>query len=720
MPSVTYQLFERAMAERKQIICTYEGSHREICPYILGHRNNNEVSLTYQFAGTSSQGMQVKGEWKCLYLSKVESPTLRDGPWHGQSDHSQNQTCVPDVDLDVNPNSPYTPKRQLGAAPWAAATSTPRSSSKTDMSGGGREDRASRDAWIRALQWTSTIAANPTSLLADKIDEFAPAHTEDTAFFSGPRRVRFSELVAEVNRYSRWALEHLVKGDVVCLIMPNRPEYVVIWLGITRVGGIVALINTNLTGASLAHAIVTASPKLVIVAQELRQKVRDAIPEPGSFETWTHNPSANELARYSGAVLSASERRQVTIHDAALLIYTSGTTGLPKAAKVTHYRILQWSLWFAGLGGFQANDRMYNCLPLYHSVGGIVAVCSVLIAGGSVVIADKFSARRFWPDVVHFECTLFQYIGELCRYLVNAPPVPEERRHALRLACGNGLRADVWAKFKERFAIPHIIEFYAASEGTFSLFNIEDEPGAIGHVPAFLAPRFPAAIVRYDEEREQPYRDENGRCVRCAAGETGEALGRISSNGNNPETRFEGYVNASDTEQKILRSVFEEGDAWYRTGDLMRMDPRGFIYFVDRIGDTFRWKGENVSTVEVAEVLSSCPGVLDVVVYGVALPGADGRVGMAAIMADATFDLRALRSLAKERLPAYARPLFVRLCSAIDITETFKPKKQALVSEGFNPQATVDPIYVEDGATDAYLPLNEAVYRKIERGELRL
>jgi fatty-acyl-CoA synthase len=580
-------------------------------------------------------------------------------------------------------------------------------------------NRSSRGAWIRALEATSAIAPNPTRLLADVIGERTAANGDAPALLSEMRSLTYAELDHRINRCSRWAREHIAPGDVVCLIMPNRPDYVAIWLGITRVGGVVALVNTGLVGGSLAHAIATASPKDVIVAGELAGSLRDAAPPPTSFRSWTDIQFVNELAQYSGAPLSPSERPLITIHDTALLIYTSGTTGLPKAAKITHHRILQWSLWFAGLGDLKASDRMYNCLPLYHSVGGIVAVCSLLAVGGSVVIADKFSVSRFWADVVRWDCTLFQYIGELCRYLVNAPPSPEERGHHLRLACGNGLRADIWSKFKERFAIPQIIEFYAASEGTFSLFNIEDEPGAIGHVPAFLAPRFPAVIVRYDAEREQPYRDQSGRCVRCASNESGEALGRISGNADSPETRFDGYVNAAETQRKILRDVFGDGDAWYRTGDLMRMDERGFIYFVDRIGDTFRWKGENVSTLEVAAALSSCPGVLDLVVYGVAVPGTDGRAGMAAVTADATFDLLAFHSVAKERLPFYARPLFVRLCSAIDVTETFKPKKQALVSEGFNPQATSDPIYVEDRATDAYVPLNEAIYRRIASGELR-
>ncbi|MBV8849672.1 MAG: long-chain-acyl-CoA synthetase [Methylobacteriaceae bacterium] len=578
---------------------------------------------------------------------------------------------------------------------------------------------SSRDAWIRALQATSTISANPLRLLGDVLEEKAGVRGDAPALLSETRSLTYSELAELTNRYSRWALDRLRKGEVVCLMMPNRPEYIAVWLGITRVGGVVALINTNLAGSALAHAIAAASPKHVIVTAELAETLRQAVPDGSSVEVWAHDQSGSALAQYSSAPLSTSERRAVTISDTALLIYTSGTTGLPKAAKVTHHRILQWSFWFAGLGDFRADDRMYNCLPMYHSIGGVVAIGSVLVGGGSVFVAEKFSVSRFWPEIVEYKCTLFQYIGELCRYLVNASSCPEEREHRLRLACGNGLRADIWTKFKERFAIPEIIEFYAASEGTFSLFNIEDEPGAIGHVPAFLAPRFPAIIVRYDAEQEQPYRNARGHCVACAANEIGEALGRISVKSDNPETRFEGYVSVAETERKILRDVFEDGDAWYRTGDLMRKDERGFIYFVDRIGDTFRWKGENVSTLQVADVLSACPGVAEVVVYGVSVPGTDGRAGMAAVTAEAGFDLQALHSLARERLPSYARPLFVRLSSSTDLTETFKPKKQALLEEAFDPRATRDPIYVEDRTADAYVPLDEKAYDQIRNGKFR-
>jgi fatty-acyl-CoA synthase len=268
---------------------------------------------------------------------------------------------------------------------------------------------------------------------------------------------------------------------------------------------------------------------------------------------------------------------------------------------------------------------MYNCLPMYHSVGGVVATGAVLVAGGAVVIRERFSASRFWDEIARWDCTLFQYIGELCRYLAAAPPHPSETGHRLRLACGNGLRGDIWEAFQQRFNIPRILEFYAATEGSFSLYNCEGKPGAIGRLPPYLAHRFPVAIVRSDLDTGDVVRGPDGRCLRCAPDEVGEAIGRLSEAGSGTGGRFEGYTDPGATDKKILRNVFAEGDAWYRSGDLMRKDRAGYVYFADRIGDTFRWKGENISTNEVEEIVAHCPDVTDAVVYGVPIPDADGR-----------------------------------------------------------------------------------------------
>jgi fatty-acyl-CoA synthase len=381
---------------------------------------------------------------------------------------------------------------------------------------------------------------------------------------------------------------------------------------------------------------------------------------------------------------------------------------------------MQWTQWFAGLIDTQPSDRMYNCLPMYHSVGGVVATGAALVNGGSVVIRERFSASRFWDDIADWDCTLFQYIGELCRYLLNSPEHPRETSHKLRLCCGNGLRSDIWKPFQTRFHIPRILEFYAATEGSFSLFNCEGKPGAVGRIPAFLAHRFPVALVKFDITAGEPLRGEDGFCIRCDPDEPGEAIGQLPSDRAALRGQFEGYTDPTASEQKVLRNVFASGDAWYRTGDLMRRDRAGYYYFVDRIGDTFRWKGENVSTTEIAEIVAAGPGVVEAVVYGVAIPGADGRAGMAAIVTGEGFDLARLHARLAARLPDYARPAFLRIRDAIDTTGTFKPQKQTLVRESFDPAATTDALYFNDRVAGAFVPLDAALFGRIQNGDVRL
>jgi len=363
---------------------------------------------------------------------------------------------------------------------------------------------------------------------------------------------------------------------------------------------------------------------------------------------------------------------------------------------------------------------MYDCLPLYHTAGGLCATGALLIRGGSVVIRDRFSAREFWDDVVRWDCTLFQYIGEFCRYLLNAPPRPIEREHRLRLACGNGLRVEIWRQFKERFRIPHILEFYGATEGNVFLFNFDGKEGAVGRLPWWLAHRFPTRLVRFDEARQEPLRDANGFCVECKPGEIGEVIGRVLNDPSKPGARFDGYASGSDSDRKILRDALKKGDTWFRTGDLMRKDEDGYFYFVDRIGDTFRWKGENVSTTEVEHVLAEYNGVRAANVYGVAVPGREGRAGMAAIVADETLDLDRLNRHLADHLPEYARPVFLRIRGDIDVTATFKQTKLDLVKDGFAPGRGSDPIYFNDPQKKAFVPLDEALYAAIEAGKIRL
>ena len=587
-------------------------------------------------------------------------------------------------------------------------------------------------SWLKAIELTSRIEANPDRLFADVVEDWAARQPERPGLISDTETFSYRTLTERVNRYARWALSAGIKpGDTVCLFMPGRPDYVAAWLGITKVGGVAALINTKLVGPSLSHCINVAAADHVILAHDLAAVFETAASQlKRAPKIWLHGNNAGEpgtdpafidavLERLDGGPLTPAERRGVTINDRALLIYTSGTTGLPKAASISHRRILNWGGWFAGLTDASPEDRLFDCLPLFHSVGGIVAPCSMLTAGASVVLSEKFSVGNFWHDIVRWDCTLFQYIGELCRYLLKAPPSEFETRHRLRLACGNGLRGDIWEAFQARFSIPQILEFYAATEGNFSLYNVEGKPGAIGRIPPLLAHRFPAAIIRLDPEHGLPVRSADGLCVACARGEVGEAIGRIGT-ADGGGGRFEGYTNAAETEKKILRDVLVKGDAWFRTGDLMTLDESGYFHFVDRVGDTFRWKGENVATSEVNEAVVDCPGIVEATTYGVEVPGADGRAGMAAIVIDDRFDIGKFGDHLARRLPAYACPLFIRICTTLDNTETFKQKKQALIGEGFDPQRVKDQIFFRDPASGAYRPIDAAGYARIVDGSVRL
>jgi fatty-acyl-CoA synthase len=586
-----------------------------------------------------------------------------------------------------------------------------------------------RKAWVRALENTAQIGKNPGVTLPDTIDALADRFAAAPALLSERQKLTYGELAERSRQYSFWALKQgLSFGEVVCLLMPNCPDYLAIWLGITRVGGIVSLLNTNLVGDALLHAIGVVAPVHVIVDAQFAEIIDGVAARlPQNVRVWIYGESAGSFARIDEQLessvsldLTGAEYRCPTIFDRALYIYTSGTTGLPKAAKVSHFRLLQWSHWFAGMMDTRADDRMYNCLPMYHSVGGVVAIGSTLLNGGAVVLRERFSASRFWDEVVDSECTIFQYIGELCRYLVNTKLHPKEREHHLRLACGNGLSAEVWREFQGRFQIPKILEFYAATEGNLSLYNCEGRVGSIGRIPSFLGQRFSTALVQFDVERGEPVRNEAGLCIRCSTDQVGEAIGKIPQDEKSAAGRFEGYTDEAASEAKVLRNVFAPGDAWFRTGDLLRRDKEGFFYFVDRVGDTFRWKGENVSTTEVAATICASPHVLEAVVYGVTIPGTEGRAGMAAIVPGENFDLPGFRDYLGEHLPEYARPLFLRILATIDLTGTFKWKKQDLCRESYDPGAVMDTIYFNDPTRQAFVKVDAAVYESIRSGKLRI
>jgi len=577
---------------------------------------------------------------------------------------------------------------------------------------------------------------NVGELLEDRAEEFA-----DRPFLIfEDRHLCYADHNAAANRVAHWAHDQgLRRGDVVALLMENRPEYLATWMGLAKLGVKTALINTNLTGRTLRHALATAEARHLVLGAECIDRYGTTADDlERMLEVWVqgepdHDPGDTErfgrdlgaaLAGYPTANPPTPWRDGLRSGDDLLYIYTSGTTGPPKAARFSHLRFISTGDLGAWAQDLTTLDVHYCALPLYHTAGGVMQLGAAMFAGAGFALRRRFSASAFWDDVRRHDATAFQYIGEFCRYLVNQPERPDDREHGIRAAVGNGLRPDIWATFRDRFAIPRILEFYGATEGNVAFMNFENKEGSVGRYPSAILRRLMsnAKLVRFDVETGSHVRGPDGFCIECDPDEPGELLGRIPE-GEKSSGRFEGYTSKQATDQKVLRDVFAEGDAWYRTGDLLRRDAEGFYYFVDRIGDTFRWKGENVSTQEVAELLSGFPGLDLINVYGVEVPGADGRAGMMAFVprdGAPSFNGRAFHAFVMERLASYAAPLFVRVLESPELTGTFKLRKVTLQQEGFDPTRIADPVFVRDDEARAYVPLTPARHRAIEHGELRL
>ena len=506
-------------------------------------------------------------------------------------------------------------------------------------------------------------------------------------------------------RVAQWALDSgLRRRDVVGLLMDNRPEFIALWLGLAKVGVVAALVNTGLRGKALAHCLRSCDAAAFVVGAECMDAFRAVRGElPPDVPVWVHDERANSggggggggngsssgnsgvsraslsevaapispsgahphpptsatldlataLASYSDSVVAS---RDFTVHRAGLdssdllfLIFTSGTTGFPKAARIKHIRFQLTAAAFVNFFGLTSRDRFYCCLPLYHSAGGMIGVSCSWHLGATLVLRRKFSARSFFSDCAAERCTVAQYIGQLARYLLATPPSPHDRAHRVRMLLGNGMAAECWEPIRSRFGVGRIAEFYASTEGNANLVNHLNLPGVIGWIPPLARLLYPVRIVRFDPASERPLRDPlTGRCSECGPDEAGELLSRVDN--ADPLRRFDGYTSARASDEKVLRHVFRPGDSWFRSGDLVRADRAGLIRFVDRVGDTFRWKGENVATTEVAAVLAAfqprqtsghalaaataaAPVALrEANCYGVFVPGNEGRAGMASIV----------------------------------------------------------------------------------------
>ncbi|KAG0185460.1 hypothetical protein DFQ28_009287 [Apophysomyces sp. BC1034] len=545
------------------------------------------------------------------------------------------------------------------------------------------------------------------------------------------KQYTFRQLEKASNRLAHWLLsQHVKKTDIVCMMLQNHPTFYVLLLAILKIGAVPALINTNLSDDSLLHCIKIANARTFIfdpVYEQQVSTVNTALDDLG-ISLYAYGEATEDhdlpplgiaptitpsfLASYSDKDTSEEYIKGITISDPAMLIYTSGTTGMPKAAISQHARVSMGMMMFSGVATVKPDDRVYCVLPLYHSSGIIVSTLVTLQAGGSIVLGRKFSARRFWDDCVQHQVTVFTYIGEFCRYLLGQPTHPQERNHRVRLVYGNGMRPDVWNRFRDRFGIPQICEFYAATEGDFGA-------GAVGHRGyIFRAMRPELRLIKIDPVTEEPLRTKNGLCVECKFGEQGELV--VFMDKESP-LQFSGYYkNKSATQKKIMTDVLEKGDAYFRSGDLLKLDQDGFYFFGDRVGDTFRWKSENVATTEVAQVIGVYPGIAEANVYGTLVPHHDGRAGMAAIVLQqgTKIDFKALYQYLRKKLPRYAIPIFVRFVPAMELTGTFKHQKVEFRNQGINLSKIPDTVYWLRGET--YEQFTPEDYARLEAGGIKL
>lgn len=576
---------------------------------------------------------------------------------------------------------------------------------------------------------------NPFYRLEERALSSSPAvHGREFLVYQG-QSWSYKAAYEVVLKYATWLSErhNVRRAEIVAMDFTNKPEFLWVWLGLWALGATPAFINYNLEGERLVYCVDASTANLMLVDEEVKKVLDDPetlqkLENGGKRRVVVFDAHLTAGVATWRAIRPPDEARNtVLLPDPAMLIYTSGTTGMPKAAVVSWHKINYGAGFATRWMRLKPSDRFYTSMPLYHGSAAILGVNTALNAGCTLVLGHKFSIRRTLPELRETKSTIFQYVGETCRYLLTAPPSPDDKNHSIRIAFGNGLRPDVWKEFKDRFGIPAIAEFYASTEGTSGSWHFQTGEfgiGAVGKNGTFtnLALGRGTKIVKLDYDTELPCRDpQTGFMIECAPGEPGEVMWRLDA--ANIKSKFQGYFgNEKATNAKVLRDCFAKGDAWFRTGDVQRRDPDGLWYFMDRIGDTFRWKSENVSTAEVAGVLGSHPGIGECAVYGVPLPDHEGKAGCAAIVLKPTWDAdRVLRGLEEtvKALPKYARPVFVRVVPQLEKTGNNKIVKRALQEEGVADGA-VENVWWCPKPGDGYVRFGKEDWNALRRGGVKL
>lgn len=545
--------------------------------------------------------------------------------------------------------------------------------------------------------------------------ERAERHADNLFLKFEDREITYRETNETVNRYAAvLAARGVGQGDVVGIMLRNSPEPVMLMLAAVKCGAISGMLNYNQRGDVLSHSLGLLSAKVLIADPDFVEPIKESGADTDGLVTLDEFQRLAETAPTANPASASA----VLAKDKAFYIFTSGTTGMPKASVMTHYRWLRALAGFGGLGmRLNSSDTLYCCLPLYHNNALTVALSSVLSSGATLALGKSFSASKFWDDVIRYDATAFVYIGEICAYLLNQPEKDTDRKHKVRVICGNGLRPAIWDEFTQRFGIERVCEFYSASEGNTAFVNFFNLDKTTGICPT------PVAFVEYDPDSGDPVRDDSGRVKKVPNGEPGLLLSKVSN-----FQPFDGYTDEEESEKKLVRDAFKKGDVWFNTGDLMRSQGFGHAAFTDRLGDTFRWKGENVATTEVEAAISADSQVEECTVFGVEVEGAGGRAGMAAIeLKDGQdFDGKALAKAAYDKLPGYAVPLFVRVVEELAHTSTFKSQKGDLRKEGYGGNSgegdeeadeIEDPIYVLSGREEGYVEFYDDYLEEVAAGK---
>uniref|UniRef100_F6U4H3 Very long-chain fatty acid transport protein n=1 Tax=Ciona intestinalis TaxID=7719 RepID=F6U4H3_CIOIN len=591
------------------------------------------------------------------------------------------------------------------------------------------EDFAFLSKLIRGLRLLSFYRKNNIAV-CDRLAEVAKATPDHPFLVYEDDKFSYMQMHKWVNKCGRTFRSMGVQPkDKVGLMMMNEPAFIAVWLGCNRIGAICSFLNFNLRSKSLMHCIDLSDTKIIIAGSdaailEALNEVESELKERG-IEVYVYGEiyKSNGLFNILFADKEISDdiprswREDVTSADVIGYIFTSGTTGFPKAVNMDNRKFFAGAV-LLSFANPSPSDVIYTSLPLYHSSGLCIGVTGAIVHGCTCVLRKKFSASKFWPDCCKYNVTIVQYIGEILRYVCKQPETPEDTKHSVRLIIGNGLRPDVWKQFLERYGADiHVLEFYAATEGNVGFVNQHNKFGCVGTFSPLLR-KFGSAIIKFDVNTEELVRDKNGRPIRCGPNEPGLLVAKITAH-----TAISSYKGKKSlTEKKVLKNLFKEGDSYFNTGDLLMYDDQHRLYFCDRVGDTFRWKGENVSTNEVSDTVVHAEGIRECNVYGVQVPGHDGRAGMVTVVLESDeLDCEALYKHVEHALPSYARPMFVRVQPELEVTGTFKQRKVNLQKEGFDlEKVSGDKLFYMNIQAKTYSPITPEIQKKIETGEIRL